>query len=45
MMRLIGDLVAQLMFISLLLGIGASLVFFGMALILWVWDKLKELFL
>jgi hypothetical protein len=45
MMRLIGDLVAQLMFIALLLGFGISLIFLGMTLILWLWDKLKELFL
>jgi len=45
MMRLIGDLVAQLMFIAILLGLGVSLTFFGMVLILWLWDKLKELFL
>jgi hypothetical protein len=45
MIRLIGDLVAQLMFIAILLGLGVSLTFFAVALILWLWDKLKELFL
>jgi len=45
MIRLIGDLVAQLMFIAILLGLGVSLTFFAVALILWFWDKLKELFL
>jgi hypothetical protein len=43
MIRLIGDLVSQLMFIGLILGLGASLTFFGVGLLLWIKDKIQEL--
>jgi len=44
MIRLIGDLVSQIMFLSLVLGLGFSLAFFSIALFLWIIDKIQGLF-
>ena len=44
MIRLIGDLVAEIMFLGLILALGFCLAFFGVALFLWVVDKIQGLF-
>jgi hypothetical protein len=44
MIQLLGDLLSQVMFLSLALGLGFCLAFFSIALFLWVIDKIQGLF-
>jgi len=44
MIRLIGDLVSQIMFLSLVLGLSFCLAFFSIALFFWVIEKIQGLF-
>ena len=44
MIRLLGDLVSQIMFLGLVLALAFCLAFFGVSLIFWVFDKIQGLF-
>ena len=44
MIRLLGDLVSQIMFLSVVLALSFCLAFFTVAFILWVFDKIQGLF-
>jgi hypothetical protein len=44
MIQLLGDLLSQVMFLSLVLGLSFCLAFFSIALFLWVIDKIQGLF-
>jgi hypothetical protein len=44
MIRLLGDLVSQIMFLGLVLALGFCLAFFAIALVLWIFDKIQGLF-
>jgi len=44
MIRLLGDLASQIMFLSLVLALGFCLAFFAITLVLWVFDKIQGLF-
>jgi hypothetical protein len=44
MIRLLGDLIGQIMFLSVALMLGFCLIFFMVGLILWVIEKIQGLF-
>lgn len=44
MIRLIGDLLSEIMFLSLVLALAFCLAFFGIAILLWIVDKIPRLF-
>ena len=44
MTKLLGDLIGQIMFLSVALMLGFCLVFFMVGLILWVIEKIQGLF-
>jgi hypothetical protein len=44
MIRLLGDLISQVMFLSLALMLAFCLTFFAVAFILWLIDKIQGLF-
>ena len=44
MIRLLGDLIGQIMFLSLVLALSFCLSFFAISLFLWVLNKIQGLF-
>ena len=43
MIRLLGDLLSQVMFLALMLALAFCLAYFGVALCLWAIDKIQGL--